>query len=406
MAALPCGAAIAQDGADPEQEEAEPVGPPPPAPPAADKERKPVELEAWFTHSLTGFVAGDASREWKLGGKTTLIADADLGRLGLWEGGSFRVAQEFVYGKDLLNEESGLLLPFGTIAFPRLGGKDHDTSFVLTQKIASKATLSIGKFNLLHSARAAPLVGGGTEETFLHTAIAGPVTGIITPYVGGAIMKVETKPVIATLMVFDPRNAQDWRVFSHPFETGVTGALNLTFPAKIGGLPGFYSVRGVASSSKGFDLTRIPDFAELPPGSEEFLQKKGKWYVNVQAQQFLHVDPTTPGAGWGVFGYLGASDANPNPLAWGFYAGLGGNTPGRPQDKWGLAYFKNGFSRDLLDGLNQLGINRRDESGIEGFYNYSPAPWLQLTGDLQWLKPFETEKKDAVILTIRARVHI
>jgi len=79
----------------------------------------------------------------------------------------------------------------------------------------------------------------------MNAGIAGPITGVMPPYLLGAIATLKTAPATVTLMVYDPRNAQDWDVISHPFSQGTTTALTITFPTKISGLPGFYTVRGV-----------------------------------------------------------------------------------------------------------------------------------------------------------------
>ena len=55
-------------------------------------------------------------------------------------------------------------------------------------------------------------------------------------------------------------------------------------------------------------------------------------------QQFLWQDPDNPGKGWGFFGQISASDANPNPIGNAVLVGLGGSTPGRPDDRWGVAW--------------------------------------------------------------------
>jgi porin len=61
--------------------------------------------------------------------------------------------------------------------------------------------------------------------------------------------------------------------------------------------------------------------------------------------------------------------------------------PSRPDDSFGIAYFYDGFSEDLKDGLGAVGFDLGDESGVEAFYNIAATPWLNLTADVQAIQP-------------------
>lgn len=365
-----------------------------------------IDLKAFVTQTYMGLPVGSATHEWQYGGKMTLNANIDGAKLGLWQGFSVQVIQEWNYGEDINSLGSGAILPIdGIMAFPRLGGHDDDTSIVVTQKFNEAFTLSLGKFALLDMVSKTPLVGGGAYETFMNAGIAGPITGVLPPYLFGGIATLKTDPLIYTLMVYDPRNAQSWDVISNPFSEGTSTALTITLPTKVAGLSGFYSLRGVYSTKEGLDLAQIPELISLPPGSEDSLQKQGYWYVGANFQQYLYEDPAHPGAGWGLFGYLSVSDGNPNPLKWAGFAGLAGTSPlaGRHLDKWGVGYFYYGVSDDLLEGLATLGLSRQDERGVEAFYNLAITPWFRLTGDIQWIDPFNATKDDVVVTGLRAQ---
>lgn len=365
-----------------------------------------IDLDAWVTQTYQGVISGDGTHDWQYGGKATVTGNIDAAKLGLWSGLSFNLIFEQNFGEDANSQGDGTLLPInGITAFPRLGGYDHDIAFTVTQRINDAFSVSVGKFNLLHLVARTPLVGGGGEETFLNAAFAGPITGVIPPYLFGAIANIHTDAADYTIMVYDPRNAQDWDVVTHPFEEGVSVVLSATVPTRIYGLPGYYGVRGVYSTAEGLDLSRIPEFVELPPQSQASLDKKGYWYLNASVQQYLYEDPSRPGKGWGVFGYAAIADGNPNVLKWTVFAGLAGDNPlpARNMDKWGIGYFRYGLSDDLIDGLSTLGIDIQDEEGVEAFYNLAVTPWMRLTADIQWINPFQSGNEDAVIGTFRAR---
>ena len=329
-----------------------------------------IDVDASVTHAYQGFLEADANKEWVYGGKASIKAIFDLEQFGLGDGLSLQLIQEWNFGSDLNSDTDGTLLPIiGVVAFPRLGGYDQDTSVILTQKFNENLSVSAGKFNLLDLVSRTPIVGGGGIETFMNAALAGPITGIIPPYILGAQANIATDWGSISMMVYDPRNAQDPDVISDPFADGTAAFVSLTVPMQVAGRSGHYGMRGVYSSQEGLDLDQIPSFIELPPEAENTLTKKGRWYVNVSAQQYLYEDPDHPGAGWGVFGYASISDGNPNAYEWTTYVGLGGTNPmaGRHLDKWGIAYFRYGLSSDLKRGLADIGSKIRDEQGLRCF---------------------------------------
>ena len=89
---------------------------------------------------------------------------------------------------------------------------------------------------------------------------------------------------------------------------------------------------------------------------------------------------------WGLFGQVGFSDANPNPIGAHGYLGFGGTSllANRPLDRFGVAYFWLSLSDELRRPINEiLGAGVRTERGGEMFYNYAVRPWLRLTPNLQ-----------------------
>jgi porin len=86
--------------------------------------------------------------------------------------------------------------------------------------------------------------------------------------------------------------------------------------------------------------------------------------------------------------------------------GLAGNNmmQGRELDRWGVGYFYYGISDVLLDGLNSLGGSFRDEKGAEAFYTVAVTPWLKATGDIQYVMPVNSARKDAVLVGARMKI--
>lgn len=361
-----------------------------------------VDLKGSLTLTYGGLVAGDGAKDWRDGGRADLWIGLDGEKLGLWDGVSVSIHPELVFGRSTNRTGGGLLVPTNSLlAFPRLGKHDAEVSWVFNQTFNDTFSLSFGKFNMLDIAAQTPLVGGGGLETFMNMSIAAPIDGVTPPYVFGAVGTWKTAPAIYTLMVYDPRSAQDWDVISDPFTDGVSYSLMTTIPTKLAGRTTFISLRGVYSTASGLDFDNVPNLL-LPSQSVGILRKNGYRYASLSFQHYLAEDPSRPGQGWGLFGDFGVSDGNPNPIGWHAILGVGGTGTARdPDDRWGMAYFRYGISDDLVTGLAAYGIGLQDEYGIEAFYNAALTPWLRLSADAQWVRPARVGSDDAVVLGLR-----
>ena len=323
-----------------------------------------VNYTEFYQGIVGGEIGGEDDRDWKAGGKTDVIANFDGQKLGLWPGLSVSAHAEFVSGDHLV-------FPLNTaLVFPTIGGYDHDLSIVVAQAFSEATTLSLGKFNMLDAASRTPLLGGGGLTTFFNTGLAAPISGVTPPYILGGILTHRTEPAVFTLMVYDPRSAQGTDVLEHPFEDGVTTSLSVTVPVTISGKTGFQRFRGVYSTQSGTDFRDIPNLI-LPPEAQYIGTVDGYWFGSYSFQQYLIQDEQDPTQGWGVFGQVAISDGNPNPFGWSGFLGIGGSSllGSRPDDTFGISYFRYGLSEDLKDSLDYLNYDLDDESGIEAFYN-------------------------------------
>jgi porin len=368
-----------------------------------------ITVDFSLTQFYQGLVSGNGNKEWQHGSKADAVVTFDGAKVGLWRGLYVAVHQQWVWGEDVNNQGDRSLLPVNTaMALPRLGGYERDTSLVITQIFNEQLSISAGKFNMLDAAAKTPLIGGGGIDTFTHFGLAAPVSGVTPPYIVGTSLTFKTEPAIFNVLIYDPRNSQDWDVVQHPFAEGTTISLSVTIPVKIAGLTGYQGLRGVHSSAQGLDLASVPQLA-LPPGTGGVLgTKSGYWYFAYSFQQYLFQSSTNPQEGWGVFGQVAVSDGNPNPIQSSWYAGLGGTSfiPGRSLDRWGVAYFRYNLSDELLAGLSTIGIDRRDEQGLEAYYNLAVTPWFRLTGNVEYIKPFRPDREDAIFLGLRTQVKL
>ncbi|MET3823533.1 porin [Burkholderia sp. PvR073] len=372
-----------------------------PGSPTASLKEHGITVEGSLTQFYQGVVAGSGQHGWQYGGKANLSVTFDGNRLGLWRGFYVNVDQELEYGSDVNTRGTGTGLPLNTaLAFPRVGGKNHDTSVVLTQVFNENFSISAGKFNLVEAAAATPILGGGGANTFWNMAFACPNSGLTPPYVLGAVATLKTKPATFALMVYDPRDAQTDDVVSNPFQHGATASLWAIVPTQFGGLEGSYGVRAVYSTARGANLANASQL--LFPTVAQNSYKNRYWYFSVSAHQYFY-QSADHSRGWGAFLDAGISDGNPNAVRWHAFAGLGGTGTfdSRPYDRWGVGYFKYGWSHDLLQSLAQYGYYYQPEEGLEGFYNYAFTPWMQLGADIQWIRTSQVGYKNAIVTGLR-----
>jgi porin len=174
-------------------------------------------------------------------------------------------------------------------------------------------------------------------------------------------------------------------------------------PSNFFGQSGKHIFSAAYSTQKGIDFADIPQL--LLPSAPPPSKKDNRWYLSYAFEQSLWRDSVDPQKAWGLFGQVGVSDANPNPVGWSVIGGIGGTSPipGRERDKFGAGLFYVGYSNQLKDSLRLL-LPVRDESGIEIFYNYSVTPWLRLTADAQFIRPPRSDRGTAVITGVRAQI--
>ena len=72
-----------------------------------------------------------------------------------------------------------------------------------------------------------------------------------------------------------------------------------------------------------------------------------------------------------------------------------------------MSYAYSDLSEDLKSNLNLLTLGGRpvqSEHQLEMFYNVHLAPWLQLTGDLQIIRPTRSVADTAIVPGVRLRI--
>lgn len=358
-----------------------------------------ITLALTLTQFYQGLAAGDGDHDFKYGGKADLLLNADLSKLGFWKGLSLTVHGEYNYGQSI-NGAGGTLVPTNTaLVFPGMEGSDaFDLSSVYFQQHFSKSvTLLVGKINMMDIAARTPFKGGAGIDSFWNLTFVAPPSGLVPPYLFGALLSVRTEPATFGLWVYDPASVINKTGFEEPFANGVTIRGSVDFPVTIGGLSGHQGFVALYSTEEGTDLDDIGDtfLPPFPPGSPG--TKNRNYYFAYSFDQYLYRVGNNSKEGVGLFGQFGISDGNPSKLHWSALVGIGGTgvIPGRSRDNWGIGYYYDAPSGDLKEAYSPL-LTIRDEQGVEIFYNFAVTPWMTVGVDLQVINP--SLGKDTVIL--------
>lgn len=354
------------------------------------KEEYGITLAPRLTQFYQGLAAGDGDHDFEYGGKVDLMLNADLSKLGFWKGLSLTVHAEYNYG-ETINGSGGTLVPPNTaLIFPGMEGSDaFDLSSVyFTQHFSKSVTLLVGKINMMDIAAVKPFMGGAGIDSFWNLTFAAPPSGLVPPYLFGALLSVRTEPANFGLWIYDPDSVINKSGFEDPFENGVTIRASVDIPVTIGGLSGHQGFVALYSTESGTDLDDIGDtfLPPFPPNSPDV--KDTNYYFAYSFDQYLYQPNKDSKEGIGLFGQFGISDGNPSRLYWSALVGIGGTglIPGRSRDNWGIAYYYDAPSRDLQDSLSP-GLKVRDEQGVEIFYNFAVTPFFTVGLDLQVINP-------------------
>jgi porin len=335
-----------------------------------------------------GLTSGDGQDGFEFGGKADLLLNADLEKLGVGNGLSLTVHVEYNFGQSV-NQRGGTLIPVNTaLQFPGIQGADRfDVSaFFFDQKFGDGVSLKLGKINLIDLYASKPFQGGAGMDSFWNLTFAAPPSGTVPAYLLAAMLSVRTEPATFGLWIYDPTSVVNKSVFDKPFADGVTIRGSVEFPVTIAGLAGHQGFVATYSTKNGTDWGTLDD-VPIGPASPLGI-KNDRYYFGYTFNQYLYQSNENPKEGVGLFGQLGISDGNPNPLYWSGFVGVGGTglIPGRSRDNWGFGYYYDAFSGELKDSLATV-RKMRNEQGWEAFYNFAVTPWLVLGADVQVITP-------------------
>ena len=322
----------------------------------------------------------------------------DLEKFGGLPHGSLLVRLEHWYGE--YGNVSFKTGSFSPAVFPAAlppatdeAGRLYMTNFVVTQPLSKNFVVFGGKKDVLGAADQDVFSGGDGTEQFVNQAlIANPAFLLGLPYTGfvlGAASPQEWGMVSG--FVYDPKDrTRDFFDLGDLFAQGVIVGGEIKVNTR------FFDKKGeqhVGGMWKHVDLTDLR-FNEPPPGVYPeptvpgFPTLPDSWTLYYGFDQYLVEFSGQPDRGWGLFGRASISDGNPTPVRYFLSAGLGGDSNLRSgkKDKWGIGWYYLGASNEF-GPIPQFLFGPQDGTGVELFYNFQVTPWINVTPDVQFLRP-------------------
>ena len=331
-------------------------------------------------------------------GRGEYDAVVDLEKFGGLPRGRLLIRAEHWYGEyGSVSLRAGAFTPvvFPACLPPRPNdpGVPYITNILVTQPLSPDWVVYGGKKDILGSFDQDVFAGGDGTEQFVNQAlIANPsfllgmpysffTTGIVAPRDWGGM----------SVYVMDPKNrTADFLQFGDLFNQGIIIGGEVKYRTKLLDAPGQRHLGAVWKHQPQRDLRFAFQPSDVGGGP---LANAGRtlwdsWVVYGGFDQYLVRYGEKPDRGWGLFGRASIADGNPNPVRFFLSTGLGGYSPlGRMRgDTFGLGCF-------FVGGSSQFGpvptalFAPRDGVGVEWFYNVQATPWLNVTPDIQWIRP-------------------
>ncbi len=360
-----------------------------------------VSVDLRYTSFYQGLVSGTGNQDFEYGGKVDAFINLDSGKMGLWEGGSFRSHIEYSHG-DLATNLGGALFATNTALYWPVVTPEEvvATSLNYTQKVGEKSTVAVGKFNPVDVYASHAFHGGWGIDRFTNIVPVAPPSGLIPVVFMGVLTNIVTAPVDWTVIVSDPNDRTNDYFPGDLFEDGVLFAVNATHFTTLAGRKTSFGITGLYSTADGVD------YSSIGGGLVETSNKSGAYNVNVQFRHDLQQGNVQAGEAWGFYLKAGIADGNPNYVKSSLLFGVGGRALffGRPQDNFGLVVYYYNLSDVLQHSLTKTKFD--DESAIEVYYNWAVTPWLYVGPDIQYINTATGNFDNALVVGLRMQIRI
>jgi len=362
-----------------------------------------------FSNNLTqyyfGTVSGGVEQTDRYGGHGDYVANMDLGKLGVHEGLFLKLRAEHRFGRSI-GEPAGVLLP-PTLPTELPVADSRDlflTNVLFTQFLSERFAVYAGKLDTLDGDTNAYAGGRGITQFSNVAFIANPIALRTIPYAslgcGFVIIGDEAEPLL-NFLVINPTDTADSAGFDELFADGVAISAELRFATPWTKKPG-HQLFGATWSSR--DYVSLGQDPRIILPNVPIDRADGSWSLYWNTDQALWVDSTNPTQHWGYFARAGIADDSANPISYLLSAGLGGASPLRDGDSFGIGYFYSGTSDEVGPILTGLLGPIGDSQGVEIFYRTQLTKSVSVTPDFQWISQARRNLPDAYLLGLRVNI--
>ena len=377
--------------------------------------KRGIFLDLDYLQILQGVQEGGRKNDVSYWGEAGYTLTVDSGKLGLWPGGFLKIHALSTYGTTT-NRDAGAIVPLST-SFLYPAPSDPGTAllnFTATQFFTKWAGVYFGKIETLAGSDANEFADDYRTK-FSNGSLQFNMANVLVPLstIGGGIVLLPWDGAIVNVGVLDPDGTPN-DDFGHPYSKGVIVTSEGRVAIKPFGLLGHQTLGFTWSNEEHFSINqdpaniarlllreRFPRLANPGPILNRILdrffpnlgapvvpaeRKDDTWSVYYNFDQYVWNPDGDKDRGLGVFFRFGVSDGNPNPVKYFYSAGIGGKglVPGRPKDTFGIGWARTQFSDSLVPFLrDRLSLGLNHEDAYEAYYNFTVAPWLGVTLDLQ-----------------------
>jgi porin len=351
-------------------------------------------------------------------GRNEFGATLDLDRLAGMAGGRFEIRFEQWYGRlGNISPRTGAIAPAVLAAelppAPDDPGIPWLTGFAWTQSLTDRVTVFAGKMSGIGAADQNLFAGGDGTEQFANMAlIESPAFLLGIPYTSFScgVRRTHERGELS-VFVYDPADrTTEFLGLNDFFAKGIIVGSEWRTTTQRFGLPARWHVGAVWKHVALTDLR----FNEPPPGIYPqptvpgFPTLSDSWTVYYGFDQYFVSFASDPAMrkGWGLFGRASLSDGNPTPVRYFLSLGIGGDSRlrGDANDRWGIGWYYVGVS-DQFGPLPQAVYGPRNGSGLEMYYNFQITRHLNVTPDVQFLRPESGAiAHDAFVYGVRANL--
>ncbi|WP_436716883.1 carbohydrate porin [Roseiconus lacunae] len=363
-----------------------------------------ITLSNNLTQYYFGTVSGGREQTGRYGGHGDYVANIDLGKMGIQEGLFVKIRAEHRFGESI-GEAAGVLLP-PTLAteLPVADSRDlYLTNVLFTQFLSESFGIYAGKLDTLDGDANAYASGRGITQFSNVAFIANPIALRTIPYASlgcGFVIVSDGEPLL-NFLVMNPTDTANSDGFDELFADGVALSTELRFPTRFGGKPGHQLFAGTWSSRDYVSLGQDPRVI-LP--NIPITQADGSWSLYWNMDQALWVDPCHSDRHWGFFARAGLADDSANPINYLLSVGLGGASPVREGDSFGVGYYYSGTSDEVGPILAAVAGPIDDSQGVEMYYRSQITRSISVTPDFQWIDQARQNLDDVYLLGVRMNV--